>query len=98
VSPHKGTRRRRFAKYPAIDPTQTDLYLGEGVPTLFWRRSRATGFEKPDRLLPQSSRLSAFARDNGSAALAIAVLGIATKFNQRAEHFRPVTLEVRILL
>ena len=45
-----------------------------------------------------SLRLSAFARDNRSAVLAIAVLGIATKFNKRAEHLRPVTLEVGIPL
>jgi len=62
------------------------------------QRSRTTGSGKPDRFLPQTSRLSAFARDNRSAALAIAVLAIATKFNKRAEHFRPATLEGRIPL
>ena len=32
------------------------------------------------------------------AALAIAMLGIATKFNNRAEHFGPATLKLRIPL
>jgi hypothetical protein len=43
-------------------------------------------------------QLSAFACADRSAALAIAALGTATKFNERAEHFRPATLEVRIPL
>ena len=68
------------------------------VVTTHMRRSRATGFGKSDRFMPQNSRLSAFACADRSAALAIAALGIATKFNKRAEHFRPATLEVRIPL
>jgi hypothetical protein len=51
-----------------------------------------------NRFMPQNSRLSPFACADRSAALAIAALGIATKFNKRAEHFRPATLEVRIPL
>jgi hypothetical protein len=43
-------------------------------------------------------QLSAFACADRSAALAITALGTATKFNERAEHFRPATLEVRIPL
>jgi hypothetical protein len=62
------------------------------------RRSQAIGFGKSDRFMPQNIRLLAFACADRSAALAIAALGTATKFNERAEHFRPATLEVRIPL